>query len=184
MLVMYSLWFTLYSVHSSFYFFTLHYTIYTVQCALQTVQFTLYSLYCRYNMNNIHCTLYTVQSTLSTVHCRVYSVHCTQYTVYYTVSTVQCNNAHFTVYTYTLQCTVYCTVYCAQCRGQRVPGVCLWHLVGWTLEWPGHESLGFSHKNIKIGAVSIVKLEPARAPIILAPLQFEWSHADKIGAPN
>ena len=66
-----------------------------------------------------------------------------------------------------------------------MPGVCLWHLVGWTLDRrPGHESLGFSHKNIKIGAVSIVKLEPARAPFILAPLQFEWRRADKIGSPN
>ena len=56
-------------------------SLYSVHCTVYIVQCTLYS---------VHCTVYIVQCTLYSVHCTVYIVHCTLYIVHCTLYIAQC----------------------------------------------------------------------------------------------
>ena len=61
-----------YSVH-----YSVHYTIYRVQCMVSSVQCTLYLVYCI--VYPLQCTLYSVHCTKDTVQCTLYSVQCKVY---------------------------------------------------------------------------------------------------------
>ena len=112
---------TLYSVHCTVYIvqctlYSVHCTVYIVQCTLYSVHCTVYIVQC--TLYSVHCTVYIVQCTLYSVHCTVYIVQCTLYSVHCTVYIVQCTlySVHCTVYI--VQCTLYsvhCTVYIVQC---------------------------------------------------------------------
>ena len=63
--------------------FSVHYTLYSLQCNLCTVHCSVYT---------VQCIVYTVHCTLYNVHCTLYTVHSTLYTVIYTLYTVRCQS--------------------------------------------------------------------------------------------
>ena len=112
--------------------YTVHITLYTVQCALWTIPWLL-----PLGMCTVHYTLYTLQFTVYTVHCTLYSpqcsVHCEQYLDsspwsrgpaglagrgpgqwdYTTVDNVNCLRLIGDCKVFNIQCTVQYTVYSA-----------------------------------------------------------------------
>ena len=93
---------------------TVHYTRYTLLCALYTVHCTLCTMH--YTRYTVLCALCTIHGALYSVHCALYTVHCTLCAVHYTPYTVQCTvySAQHTEY------SVPCIVHSAQSTVHRV----------------------------------------------------------------
>ena len=125
---LYSLQWTLYTVHCTIYnvqqtMYIVHLTVYSVQCTVHTVQCTVYSVHC---VHCVHCTLYTVLDVLCPVsvtpvatRSRGHSGPSHRLTVLYCTA-LHCT-AHCTaLYCTTLNCTsLHCTLY-IQCPGCSV----------------------------------------------------------------
>ena len=97
--------FTLYTVHCTLY--TINCTLYTMHCTLYTINCTLYTMYC--TLYTINCKLCTVLSTLhSTADCKFHTAH-QSYSVPALPITVaiNCTDLQWS----SLHCTLHSTLY-------------------------------------------------------------------------